>query len=333
MANSGKTKGEAGTAIDLPKTKFHISQISSLTMLVVSLVILFIVFTILSPYFMTVSNMINLLQQVSVLGIASAGITLVILSGNLDLSVGSVMAIVAVYTAYIIEITGNWLVGLVGGFLIGILCGFINAGMINALKMNPLIVTLGMQSVLRGLARLRNQGVNIPIFDTSFRFIGQGRIAGIPVVVYILIIIYAVMWFIMHYTTFGRKAYAVGGNAMASHYSGINVIFISSAIYILASTLAGVAGICNAAIVGTGAPSTGEMTPMDAIAAVVLGGASLTGGKASIVGTFVGVVLLGCISNGLTLLGVTSFTQLVVKGAILLLAVFIDVTKNRGKKD
>jgi ribose/xylose/arabinose/galactoside ABC-type transport system permease subunit len=330
MANSSK---EALTTTDRPKTKFHISQISSLTMLVISLVILFIVFTILSPYFMTVSNMVNLLQQVSVLGIASAGITLVILSGNLDLSVGSVMAIVAVYTAYIIEITGNWLVGLVGGFLIGILCGFINAGMINALKMNPLIVTLGMQSVLRGLARLRNKGVNIPIFDTSFRFIGQGRIAGIPVVVYILIIIYAVMWFIMHYTTFGRKAYAVGGNAMASHYSGINVIFISSAIYILASTLAGIAGICNAAIVGTGAPSTGEMTPMDAIAAVVLGGASLAGGKASIVGTFVGVVLLGCISNGLTLLGVTSFTQLVVKGAILLLAVFIDVTKNRGKKD
>jgi ribose/xylose/arabinose/galactoside ABC-type transport system permease subunit len=333
MALGAKAKNGFGQLDNLRKQKFSISQMSSLTMLIISLVAMFIVFTILSPYFMTVSNMINLLQQVSVLGIASAGITLVILSGNLDLSVGSVMAIVAVYTAYIIQLTNNWIIGLIGGFLIGVLCGFINAGMINALKMNPLIVTLGMQSVLRGLARLRNKGVNIPIFDPSFRFIGQGRIFGIPVVVYILIIIYGLMYFVMRYTTFGRKAYAVGGNLMASHYSGINVMFISSAIYILASALAGLAGLCNAAIVGTGAPATGETTPMDAIAAVVLGGASLSGGRASMAGTFVGVVLLGCISNGLTLLGVTSFTQLVVKGAILLLAVFIDVTKNRGKKE
>jgi ribose/xylose/arabinose/galactoside ABC-type transport system permease subunit len=315
------------------KKPFKLSQVSSLAMLIGSLVVMFIVFTILSPYFMTLSNMINLLQQVAVLGIASAGITLVILSGNLDLSVGSVMAVVAVFSAYIIKISNSWLLGLVGGFGIGVLCGFINAGMINALKMNPLIVTLGMQSVLRGIARLRNKGVNIPIFNMKFRFIGQGRLLGIPVVVYILLIIYGLMWFIMKYTTFGRKAYAVGGNSQASHYSGINVKFISSSIYILASTLAGVAGICYASIAGTGAPSAGESTPMDAIAAVVLGGASLAGGKASMLGTFVGVLLLGSISNGLTLLGVTSFTQLVVKGAILLLAIFVDVMKNQGQKD
>jgi ribose/xylose/arabinose/galactoside ABC-type transport system permease subunit len=302
-------------------------------MLIGTLAAMFIAFTILTPYFMTLTNLINLLQQVSVLGIASAGITLVILSGNLDLSVGSVMAVVAVFSAYIIKITNSWLLGLAGGFSIGVLCGFINAGMINALKMNPLIVTLGMQSVLRGIARLRNKGINVPIFNMKFRFIGQGRILGIPVVVYILLSIYILMWFVMKYTTFGRKAYAVGGNAQASHYSGINVKFTSSAIYILASTLAGVAGICYAAIVATGAPSAGEDTPMDAIAAVVLGGASLAGGKASMLGTFVGVVLLGTISNGLTLLGITSFTQLVVKGAILLLAVFIDVAKNQGHKD
>jgi ribose/xylose/arabinose/galactoside ABC-type transport system permease subunit len=332
MADKNDTK-IIRKADDPEKKRFRLSQISSLTTLCISLIILFVVFTILSPYFMTLSNMINLLQQVSVLGIASAGITLVILSGNLDLSVGSVMAVVAVHVAFLIDISGNWFLGLVGGFLIGVLCGFINAGMINALKMNPLIVTLGIQSVLRGVARLRNRGVNIPIFDMKFRFIGQGRLWGIPVVVYILIFVYILMWFIMRYTTFGRKAYAVGGNAQASHYSGINVKFTSSMIYILASTLAGVAGICYAAIVGTGAPSAGEETPMDAIAAVVLGGASLAGGKASMVGTFIGVVLLGCISNGLTLLGVTSFTQLVVKGAILLLAVFIDVTKSRGNKD
>jgi ribose/xylose/arabinose/galactoside ABC-type transport system permease subunit len=315
------------------KKRFRLNQISSLAMLIGSLVVMFIVFTILSPYFMTLSNMINLLQQVAVLGIASAGITLVILSGNLDLSVGSVMAVVAVFSAYIIKISNSWFFGLAGGFTIGVLCGFVNAGMINALKMNPLIVTLGMQSVLRGIARLRNKGVNIPIFDMKFRFIGQGRFLGIPIVVYILLFIYALMAFIMKYTTFGRKAYAVGGNVQASHYSGINTKFISSSIYILASTLAGVAGICYASIVGTGAPSAGEDTPMDAIAAVVLGGASLSGGKASILGTFVGVLLLGSISNGLTLLGVTSFTQLVVKGAILLLAVLVDVMKNQGQKD
>jgi ribose/xylose/arabinose/galactoside ABC-type transport system permease subunit len=316
-------KGSANTFL----TK--IRQSSSAAMLSVSLIMLFIVFSNLAPNFFTRSNMINLLQQVAVLGITSAGVTLVVLSGNLDLSVGSVMAMASVFAAITIKATDSWILGLLTGLGISFLCGCVNATMINALSMNPLIVTLGMDSILRGVAKIGNRNVNIPILNSTFKFIGQGRVIGIPVVVYILILLYASMAFIMKYTTFGRKAFAVGGNKQASHYSGINVKMISSSIYIMASLFAGVAGLCYSSLIGTGTAAAGESSALDAIAAVVLGGASLAGGNASMPGTFIGVVLLGAISNGLTQLGVNSFTQMVIKGSILLLAVFIDVTKSR----
>jgi ribose/xylose/arabinose/galactoside ABC-type transport system permease subunit len=307
--------------------KNHKKSISSVMVLFITMIIMFVVFSFSSEFFFTINNIINLLQQVAVLGIASAGITLVILSGSLDLSTGAIMAVSGIYSAWFLELGAVWYVALLGGILVGTLCGVINASMINILKMNPLIVTLGMANVWEGVTKLRNNGVAIGVFDASFKFIGQGRIFGIPVVIYIMLATYLIMILVMKYTIFGREAYAVGGNAKAALYSGINIKKTRFMIYSFAGAFAGLAGVAYAAIVGSGTVTAGSATTLNAIAAVVLGGASLAGGVGSMTGTFIGVVLLGTIDNGLSILAVSTFWQLIVKGVILLIAVYIDVAR------
>lgn len=303
----------------------------NLLVLIVTMILMFIIFSALSPHFLTLHNMLNLLQQVCVLGIVSAGVTLVVLSGNLDLSVGSILALSGIFTAWFIKLTSSWTIGLMGGILVGTAAGAINATMINVLKMNPLIVTLGMSTVWEGVTKLLNNGTAIGIFDEKFKFIGQGRLLGIPVVIYIMLAVFAVLIFALKYTKFGRDSYAVGGNSQAALYSGINIKKVRFLIYTLAGVFAGLAGTCYAAIVGSGTVTAGSASTMDSIAAVVLGGASLSGGVANMFGTLLGVLLLGTIDNGLAILGVSSYWQLVVKGSILIFAIFIDVMRGGEK--
>lgn len=303
----------------------------NLLVLIVTMILMFIIFSALSPHFLTLHNMLNLLQQVCVLGIVSAGVTLVVLSGNLDLSVGSILALSGIFAAWFIKLTSSWTIGLMGGILVGTAAGAINATMINVLKMNPLIVTLGMSTVWEGVTKLLNNGTAIGIFDEKFKFIGQGRLLGIPVVIYIMLAVFAVLIFALKYTKFGRDSYAVGGNSQAALYSGINIKKVRFLIYTLAGVFAGLAGTCYAAIVGSGTVTAGSASTMDSIAAVVLGGASLSGGVANMFGTLLGVLLLGTIDNGLAILGVSSYWQLVVKGSILIFAIFIDVMRGGEK--
>lgn len=307
------------------------TQFGNLLVLVATMILLFIFFSIRSPYFLKMTNMLNLLQQVCVLGIVSAGITLIILAGSLDLSVGSMLALSGIFGAFFIQQTGSWVAGLLGGILVGTIAGAINAAMITILKMNPLIVTLGMSTVWEGVARLLNNGTAIGIFDEKFKYIGQGRFLGIPVVIFIMLAVYIMLILVLKYTKFGRNAYAVGGNAKSALYSGINVSKVRFAIFTLSGLMAGIAGVCYASIVGSGTVTAGSDSTMDAIAAVVLGGASLSGGVANIFGTFLGVLLLGTIDNGLSILGVSSYWQLVVKGLILIFAVFVDVMRGGEK--
>ena len=311
--------------------KLEITGIGSFLVLIATMMLMFILFSRISRYFLTLNNMLNLLQQVCVLGIVSAGITLVILSGNLDLSVGSMLALSGIFAAYFIKVTNLWVLGFVGGLLVGTAAGAINATMINVLKMNPLIVTLGMASVWEGVTKLLNNGVPIGIFDKNFKFIGQGRVFGVPFVIFIMLAVFGALIFILKYSKFGRNAYAVGGNAMSALYSGINVKMVRYIIYTLAGFFAGLAGVCYAAIVGSGTVTAGSSTTMNAIAAVILGGASLQGGVGNMFGTFLGVLLLGTIDNGLSILGVSSYWQLIVKGLILLFAIFVDVMRGGEK--
>ena len=311
--------------------KSRFAGMSNLIVLFITMVIMFAVFTYSSEYFLTLNNMLNLLQQVCVLGIVSAGITLVVLSGNLDLSVGSMLALSGIFAAFFINLTGSWLLGFLGGILVGTVAGAINATMINILKMNPLIVTLGMATVWEGATKLLNNGTAIGIFDEKFKFIGQGRVFGIPFVIFIMLAVFGALIFILKYTKFGRDTYAVGGNSKSALYSGINIKMVRYIIYTLVGSFAGLAGVCYAAIVGSGTVTAGSDSTMNAIAAVVLGGASLKGGVGNMFGTFLGVLLMGTIDNGLAILGVSSYWQLIVKGLILLVAILVDVIRGGEK--
>lgn len=303
---------------------------SSMMMLFISLVLLMLLFSILSKYFFTFSNLMNLLMYSSILGIASCGFTLVILAGSLDLSAGTLSALAAVYAARIIEWTGIWWLGALGGILIGFLGGCVNGFFVTKIRINPLITTLGTMTIFKGIAYLANRGISIPVYNMTFKKLGQGYFLRVPIIVWLLLLTFLLFYVVLNYTRFGREVYSVGGNAQASFLSGINVKRTRFKIYVTCSTCAGFAGVLYAALTGAGAPGANEDLCLEAISAIILGGAALTGGRGSIIGTFLGVLVLGTITNGLTLLNVSSFYQLIFKGIILLVAVTLDVFKGQG---
>lgn len=306
-------------------------SISSTLMLLISLVILMAVFSMLSEYFFTFRNMMNLLMYSSVLGICACGFTLVVLAGSLDLSANTLSALAAVYTARVLQVTGQWWPGLIVGVAIGVVGGCINGFLITKVRINPLITTLGTMSIFKGIAFLENNGVTIPVYDTAFKTMGQGYLFGsIPNIVLIWLAVVIVIFVMLKYTRFGREVYSVGGNAQASYLSGISVKATRFKIYLTCSTCAGIAGVMYASLNGSGAPGANENIVLESVSAIILGGAALAGGRGTVIGSVLGVLVLGTITNGLTLLNVNSFYQLIFKGIILLVAVALDVFKGQG---
>lgn len=305
--------------------------LSSITMLLVSQVVLMIVFSLLSKYFLTFKNLMNLLMYSAVLGISASGFTLVILAGSLDLSASTLSALAAVYTARVLQITDIWWLGILVGVGIGLLGGCINGLLVTKVRINPLITTLGTMTIFKGLAFLQNNGVTIPVYNAAFKRLGQGYLFGsIPVIVLIWFAVVAIIFVMLKYTRFGREVYSVGGNAQSSFLSGISVKGTRFKIYLTCSTCAGIAGVMYAALNGSGAPGANENIVLESISSIILGGAALAGGRGSVIGTVLGVLVLGTITNGLTLLNVSSFYQMIFKGAILLIAVALDVFKGQG---
>lgn len=306
-------------------------NISSTMMMLITLVVLWIIFSCLSKYFFTFKNIMNLLMYSSVLGVCACGFTLVILAGSLDLSAAPLSALAAVYTARVLQVTNLWWLGIISGIAIGALGGCINGILITRIRINPLITTLGTMSIFKGLAFLENNGVTIPVFNTTFKSIGQGYIFGkIPTIVVIWFAVVSIIYVILKYTRFGREVYSVGGNAQASYLSGISVKGTRFKIYLTCSTCAGAAGVLYAALNGAGAPGANENIVMESISSIILGGAALAGGRGTVLGSVLGVLVLGTITNGLTLMNVSSFYQLILKGIILLIAVALDVFKGQG---
>lgn len=278
-----------------------------------------------SPAFRTLSNFENILQQISVNGIISVGMTLVIITEGIDLSVGSVLALSAVVaTSFAHPGSHPLIVAIALGVLAGLVCGVINGVLIAKKRLAPFIVTLGMMTVARGAALVYTSGRPVINLGDGYNEIGSGGIADIP---YSALIFFAVVLlgvFILHYTRFGRYVYAVGGNELAAKVSGVNTDRILIVVYGLAGALAGLAGIVLSSRVMSGSPATGAGYELDAIAAVVIGGTSLSGGIGSMAGTVVGVLIIGVMNNGLDLLNVTSYWQQIVKGLIIVLAVLLD---------
>ncbi|MBN2130074.1 MAG: ABC transporter permease [Sedimentisphaerales bacterium] len=286
------------------------------------------VLSLLSPAFLTAQNAINVLRQISINAVLAVGVTYVILTGGIDLSLGSVVALTGVLAATFAHpdtypLAAPIAVGILGGVLIGVLNGLI----ITRFRVAPFITTLGMMTIARGGALIISNGRPISNLSASFNFIGNGSLLRIPVPVLILAGVFVVSYFILGKTTFGRYIYAVGGNEEAARAAGINTHRIKIASYSICAGLAGLAGIIQASRITTGQPNTGISYELDAIAAVVIGGTSLSGGIGSVTGTILGALLIGTLNNGLDLLNVSSYYQQVVKGLIIIGAVVLDREK------
>lgn len=298
-----------------------------------------IVLSVMSDYFLTVGNIVNVLRQTSINGVLAIGMTFVILTRGIDLSVGSVAAlagIVATSFATHSAIAGipgapyPALLAVLVGIAVGLLSGGISGSIITRFRVPPFVVTLGMLSTARGLTLLYAGGRPIPNLTPGFRWIGTAEVAGIPLPILVLAVVFAVAWWVLTYTRFGRHVYATGGNPRASTSSGINVSRVRLSVYLISGALAALAGIMLAARTGSGLTQAGISYELDAIAAVVIGGTSLSGGVGGVTGTLFGALIIGVMNNGLDLLGVDSNYQQIFKGLMIIGAVMLDSAR-RGE--
>jgi len=293
------------------------------------LLLLCFVLTFLSDNFFTLDNWLNILRQVSINALIAFGMTFVILTGGIDLSVGSVLALSSAVAAGLMAHGTNGLFAMVIGILAGLAMGALNGVIITKGRVAPFIATLATMTVFRGATLVYTEGRPITGFsnELSFQMIGRGYFLGIPVPVVLMLIAYAALYVVLKKTTFGRHTYAIGGNEEATRLSGIRVDRLKIWIYSLTGGLSALAGLILTSRLNSAQPTAGTAYELDAIAAVVLGGTSLSGGRGWIFGTLVGALIIGILNNGLNLLNVSSFYQQVIKGVVILLAVILDRRK------
>ena len=303
--------------------------------ILIGLVLMCVVLSVITDSFATANNIFNVMRQISVNVFLACGMTMVILIGGIDLSVGSVIAVSGCLCAGLITnngipATAAILISILAGTLVGAFNGFIVANT----KIPPFIVTLAMMNVGRGFARIYTKATTILVTDDLFMWIGSGKIFGnIPIQIVFMLIVIVITAIILNKTKFGRNIYAVGDNMQAAVYSGINAKKVTFLVFTLSGLFAACAGILSAARTFSGQFSIGDGAEMDAISAVVLGGTSMTGGVGTIGGTIVGCLVIGVLNNGMNLLGIDSSWQYVVKGFVVLLAVYIDyIKKEKSKK-
>jgi ribose transport system permease protein len=315
---------------------FNLARLQSL----IALVVLCTVIAVLSDKFLTMDNGWNVLRQIAVNICISVGMTLIVLTAGIDLSVGSVLALCGAVTAGLLKngikfpsedlFIGFTLLGaLLAGIIAGTLLGWFNGFVITKFKVPPFVGTLAMLTIARGLTMLWTQGHPISNLGPAFSVIGTGWFVGIPVPVWIAGVVVLLAIFVTRQTRLGRYIYAIGGNENAAVLSGININKVKLIVYSIAGALAAVGGIMVTSRLDSAQPNAGSGYELDAIAAVVIGGTSLSGGKGSIGGTVMGAVIIGVLNNGLVLLNVSPFWQQVVKGAVILVAVIIDKGSNK----
>lgn len=292
----------------------------------IGLILLVIIISILNSAFLEPSNLFNLLRQVSINGLIAFGMTFVILTGGIDLSVGSTLALSSALVAILMVSGVDGIIAILIGCIFGAILGAINGLLITLGKMAPFIATLATMTVFRGATLVITDGNPITNLNGSYAFqlFGRGYFLGIPVPAVTMFITFIILYVILHKTIFGRQTYAMGGNEKAAFISGIKVNKLKVCIYGLAGLMSALAGAILTSRLNSAQPTAGMSYELDAIAAVVLGGTSLTGGKGRIVGTLIGVLIIGVLNNGLNLLGVSSFYQQVVKGVVIIIAVLID---------
>ena len=320
-----KQKNTAAGSPTAKRRKFHFDYpwLSA----AVPLVILMIVLPVANSRFLTVSNLTSVLLQAAVYVIMALGMSFVLMTGGIDLSQGSLLARVGVVAADIIEHQGSILVAVIASLLVGALVGLINGTIISCLKIPPFIMTLSTMYLCRGLTLVITQASPIAISNAGFRWIGSGSIAGIPVPVIIFLIATAAGQFILSYTATGRYILAVGSNREAARLSGIKTRWNECKVYIISGIMVAIAGIVYVARLGAAQANAGLSYEMEAVAAAVLGGTSVLGGEGSIIGTVLGAIVVAIIRNAIVLLNVSTYYQQMITGAVILLAVIVDVRR------
>ena len=295
------------------------------------LLLIWIVLSVLSPYFFTVNNLFEITLQSAVFAIIAAGETFVIFSGGIDLSVGSVFAFSSIVGGLVFQTAGNTFLTILASIIAGIFAGLLNGLFITKLRVPPFVATLGMMGIARGFALILCKGIPIYNLTKGYMWLGQGKIFGvIPVPTIIVAIVFLLAFFVLKYTKFGRFTYAIGSNVEATRLSGINIHRVTLGIFMVSGMLTAIAGVIESARLGTIQPAGGNGYELLAIGAVVIGGTSLFGGEGDIIATLIGALIVTTLRNGLNILGVYAFWQYVVNGLIIIVAVAIDQIRRKG---
>jgi ribose transport system permease protein len=294
-----------------------------------TLLTLFVALSVASPYFLTYTNLASVVRQTAVINIMALGMTLIIIAGGIDLSVGAVLAFSGLLGTMAMEAGWPIFAGVLVGLLCGLFWGLTNGLLITQLKINPFIVTLGTLGIARGVTLIISDGLPVHRIPKEFSFLGEGTLLGIPFVLWILVFCAALTHIILERTRMGRYAFAIGSNPEAAYYTGIPVAFHLTAVYAYSGLLCGLAGMIEASRLMTGQPTAGQGYELQVIAAVVIGGGSLRGGEGSVVGTLVGAFIMGLLANGSDLLGISPYLQQAIIGGVIILAVAVDELRKR----
>lgn len=318
-------------ALPSPIPGFSLQQFYARYGILAALIALCIFLSFSNQYFMSWGNWADILRQTSINGILAIGMTFVVLTAGIDLSVGAILAFAGMVSAWLVagDSTYGLTMSLLVGLGVGALLGAVNGLLVARLSVPPFVASLGMLSAARGLTYIYNDGMPVSDLPDDFLAIGAGHVWQVPVPILIFVAVIAISWFVLRYTIYGRYIYAVGGNSKSAKTSGISTRKVLFAVYVVSGFLAALAGILLAARTTAALPQAGVSYELDAIAAVVIGGTSLSGGTGSLGGTVVGALLIGVINNGLNLLGVSSYYQQVIKGVIIVGAVLLDVSRKK----
>ncbi|HEX6545094.1 MAG TPA: ABC transporter permease [Bryobacteraceae bacterium] len=285
--------------------------------------------TIATPNFLTEVNLASVARQTAVINIMALGMTLVIITGGIDLSVGSILALAGLLGTMAMKNGHSISYAIFVGIVIGLVCGVLNGLGVSIFKINPFIVTLGTMGIFRGVALVISNGLPVHEVPAGFAFLGEGTILGIPTVVYILLACAVAMHFLLENTKLGRYSFAIGSNPAAAYYAGVPIKFHLTMVYAILGLLSGLAGMIEASRLMIGQPTAGMGYELEAIAAVVIGGGSLTGGEGSVIGTLIGAFVMGLLSNGSDLLGISPYWQQAIIGAVIIAAVGFDELRKR----
>lgn len=296
------------------------------------LLLMCLITAIAEPAFLKVSNILSTARSFSAIAIAGIGVLMIIITGGIDLSIGSVYGLAGVISAYCCSLFGMpvW-IAMFMGVLSGAIFGALNGLMVIYCKLPPFIATLGTMQIARGLCTILTRGYPVSDLPAGYMFLGQGEFLGIPMAIWCMVIIAVIFAVFLNKTVTGRRIFAMGGNAEATRISGINTKFLTVLVYTLGAALGAFAGIITASKLGVGQPTAGTSFEMDAISAVVIGGASLTGGAGSVLGTVVGAAIIGVLRNALVLLRVDSYWQTLIMGVVIIVAVTADLLRSGSK--